>query len=102
MSDFKTLDQIVELVETNFSELGLTLTKVDNQLEWLWHIGTEHKATFRAVFQYGYRLAYQLDVNYVDENGDGYGNTWGLYDDISPALIRFIKETSIIKLGVKA
>lgn len=89
-----SLSSFVESLETQFTDLGLTLTKSDDELEWLFHLNGSHKATIKAVITVNSLTVVRFVVeSFTTTNEDGTvnGTIWSNFDDVESALIRFLK-----------
>jgi hypothetical protein len=90
-----SLSSFVESLETQFTDLGLTLTKVDDELEWQYHLNDSHKATIKAVVSTGFQLItvkfFVESFTTTNEDGTVNGTIWGTFDDVESALIRLLK-----------
>jgi hypothetical protein len=90
-----SLSSFVESIETQFTDLGLTLTKSDDELEWLFHLNNSHRATIRAVITVNnltvVRFVVESFAAKANDNGLFDGTIWSNFDDIDSALIRFLK-----------
>jgi hypothetical protein len=94
--------EFVESIETQFTDLGLELTKIDDDLAWLYFHNDTHRATVRATVYTGTNF---LSIKFVvesfspepNENGLFDGTIWSGFDTIETAIIRLLKVISDVK-----
>jgi hypothetical protein len=97
-----TLGEFVESIESQFADLGLDLTKVDDDLAWLYFHNNTHRATLRAVVSTGFQL---ITIKFVvesfstepDEDGNFDGTIWSGFDNIETAIVKLLKVRTEIK-----
>jgi hypothetical protein len=94
--------EFVESIETQFTDLGLELTKIDDDLAWLYFHNDTHRATVRTNVYMG---SNHLSINFVvesfspepNENGLFDGKIWSGFDSIEKAIIQLLKVISDVK-----
>ena len=101
MSEYITLSELVESIETQFTDLGLELDKVDDELQWLYLDGTgTHRATLSVLFwtSVSNRLTYRVEVWNGEPNEDGTirGKVWNSTDGLEQVLIILLKKIAEI------
>jgi len=98
-----TLATFAENIETQFTDLGLTLTKSDDDLAWQYFHNNTHRATLRAVISglgSDYiRIKFVVESFYTepDEDGNFDGTIWSGFDSVETAIIRLLKVISDVK-----
>jgi hypothetical protein len=98
-----TLGEFVEAIETQFTDLGLELTRLDDDLAWLYFHNNTHRATLRVSIS-------GLESNYVrirfvvesfspepNENGLFDGTIWSGFESIETAIVQLLKVRTEIK-----
>ena len=102
-----TMSEFVESIETQFTDLGLTLDKQDDDLVWLYfhndarHTRT-HRATIKAVFYVGLsytHIKFVVESFSAEPNDNGLfdGTIWSGFDTLETAVIRLLKVISDVK-----
>jgi hypothetical protein len=98
-----TLSKFAENIETQFEDLGLTLTKSDGDLAWLYYdANAQHRATLRAVVSPSdsfIRIKFVVESFYTepDEDGNFDGTIWSGFESVETAIIRLIKVISDVR-----
>ena len=97
MSGYITLSEFTESIETQFADLGLELTQIDDELQWLYLDGTgTHRATLSVLFWVGVhnRPVYRVEIWNGEPNEEGIidGKVWNAIESLERALIVLLKQ----------
>lgn len=94
--------EFVESIETQFTDLGLELTKVDDDLAWLYFHNDTHRATIRTTVS---QSSSYTSIKFVvetfspepNDNGLFDGTIWSGFDSIEIAIIQLLKVIGELK-----
>ena len=92
-----TLGEFTESIETQFTDLGLELIKVDDELQWLYYDdATIHRATISVLFAdyLSYRPRYRVEIWSGEPNEEGIidGKMWNAIESVEQAIILLLKK----------
>jgi hypothetical protein len=94
---YATLSEFTTSIEEQFTDLGLELIKVDDELQWLYYDdATIHRATLSVLFWTGVhnRPVYRVEIWNGEPNEEGIidGKIWNAIESVEQAIILLLKK----------